>query len=346
MTAYLDLFSGIGGFALGAYMAGLRFDRHFFSEIDSYAIQVYKKRFPKAEAKGDIRSVNYEFELPKAEWLVTAGFPCQPHSIAGKKKGAGDERDLWPECRRMLRELRPAIALFENVPGLFISDKGEFFNRVLSDISESGYDAEWQVISAMDAGAPHLRKRVWIVAYPQKQHGAVERQETPVAGRSGSVIPNSSKKGFPKRTSGENRERRETEQPQRLCEIMADAESKRCCNGDDSEDQQQADRKIDASANAGLSCGTETLADTNNAAPSRQRKHGGEIYAGTETKIFGEHSCCEWWAVEPDVGRVANGIPFRVDRLKGIGNSIVPQCAELIFNLPAFDRWRITKEDS
>jgi DNA (cytosine-5)-methyltransferase 1 len=161
---YLDLFSGIGGFALGAKRAGLEFDGHYFSEVDEYGIGVYRKRFPKAVALGDITKTDYA-KLPRGDWIVSGGFPCQPHSVAGKRKAGGDERDLWPECRRMLRELRPRAALFENVPGLLISDGGGFFNRVLSDIHESGYDAEWQDISAFDAGAPHLRKRVWIVAY-------------------------------------------------------------------------------------------------------------------------------------------------------------------------------------
>jgi DNA (cytosine-5)-methyltransferase 1 len=133
MTAFLDLFSGIGGFALAAYWAGLRFDRHYFSEIEPYAVELYKKRFPEAVFLGDIKSVDYS-KLPRGEWLVTAGFPCQPHSDAGKKRGAEDERDLWPECRRMLRELRPRIALFENVRGILTSPgrerKGEFFNNM------------------------------------------------------------------------------------------------------------------------------------------------------------------------------------------------------------------------
>ena len=170
MNVFLDLFSGIGGFALGAYWAGLRFDKHYFSEIDDYAIQLYQKRFPNAIPLGDIRSIDYG-KLPRGEYLVTGGFPCQPHSNAGLRKGKDDQRDLWIECRRMLRDLRPTIALFENVTGLFTSPgkerKGEFFNGILSDIHQSGYDAEWQVISARDVGAPHIRKRIFIVGFPK-----------------------------------------------------------------------------------------------------------------------------------------------------------------------------------
>ncbi len=167
---YLDLFSGIGGFALGIQRAGIQFKKHYFSDIEEYAVSVYQKRFPQANPLGDIRSIDYE-KLPKGRWIVTGGFPCQPHSIAGKKKGARDERDLWPECARMLRELRPEIALFENVPGLFVSNGGRFFNRILSDISACGYDAEWQIVSASDVGAKHLRKRVWIICYSSNWGG-------------------------------------------------------------------------------------------------------------------------------------------------------------------------------
>lgn len=164
---FLDLFSGIGGFAFGARWDGIKFDKHYFSEVDKYAIKVYKKRFPESEALGDIKDVDYE-KLPKGKWFASAGFPCQPHSIAGKKQGAKDERDLWPECARMLRDLRPAIALFENVSGLFVSDGGRFFNGILSDIHRCGYDAEWACVGASDIGAPHRRKRVWIVCYPSE----------------------------------------------------------------------------------------------------------------------------------------------------------------------------------
>jgi DNA (cytosine-5)-methyltransferase 1 len=161
---YLDLFSGIGGFALGAKWAGLEFEKHYFSEVDDYAIRVYQEQFPGAIALGDIRRIKYA-ELPTGDYYVTGGFPCQPHSIAGKRKAGEDERDLWPECERMLMQLRPRIALFENVPGILVSNRGRFFNRILSDMAKCGYNVEWKIISARDIGALHLRKRVWIIAY-------------------------------------------------------------------------------------------------------------------------------------------------------------------------------------
>jgi DNA (cytosine-5)-methyltransferase 1 len=174
MKYYFDMFSGIGGFALGAKWAGADFDGHYFSEVDGYGARIYQKRFKPSVGLGDIRKVDYG-KLPPGDWYVSGGFPCQPHSNAGLKRAAEDERDLWPECRRMLRELRPRAALFENVTGLLTSPgrkrRGEFFNGVLSDIFKCGYDAEWKTISAAEIGAWHLRKRVWIICYENKQGG-------------------------------------------------------------------------------------------------------------------------------------------------------------------------------
>ena len=162
---YIDLFSGIGGFAYGLYLAGMKFQEHLFSEINDYAIEIYKRRFPEAIPLGDAKKINYK-NLPVGKYFVTAGFPCQPHSLAGDRIGGSDERDLWDECSRMLRELRPAFTLFENVPGVLTSDGGGYFNRIISDVSKIGYDAEWEIIPASDAGAPHKRSRIWIMVYP------------------------------------------------------------------------------------------------------------------------------------------------------------------------------------
>ena len=271
---YLDLFSGIGGFALGAYWAGLRFNDHYFSEIDAYAIKVYKKNFPDAKELGDIRNVDYN-KLPKGEWIVSGGFPCQPHSCAGKRKGFEDERDLWTECRRMLCELRPKITLFENVPGIFTTNRGQFFNRVLSDIHQSGYDAEWQVISAADVGSPHIRKRVWIVAYPRCEHGDRKSQ-----------LPENEKANRAEATTELKRSAKCNEY-----EIIADTVKDLLCR-----------------------------------LPGRKKKNN------TEFGKYNEYRCGKQWnenwiEVAARFCRVDDGIPARLDRLKGLGNAIVPQIA-------------------
>jgi len=160
---YLDLFAGVGGFALGAEWAGLRFDGHFFSEVDEYAASVYRLRFPEAVALGDIRNIRGA-DLPRGEWYFSGGFPCQDVSCAGKGAGIDGERSgLWKEYARLIGEVRPKIALMENSDQLIVRG----LKRILGTFAELGYDAEWGVISAADAGADHLRKRTWILAYPQ-----------------------------------------------------------------------------------------------------------------------------------------------------------------------------------
>jgi len=162
MTYFLDLFAGIGGFALGGEWAGMQFDGHCFSEVDDYAIKVYQKRFPGAIALGDITKIDGH-ALPAGDWIIAGGFPCQDISVAGKGAGlAGARSGLWYEYARLIGELRPRYAIMENVGAL--THRG--LDRVLGSLAEIGYDAEWQDIRASDVGAPHRRERIWIVAYP------------------------------------------------------------------------------------------------------------------------------------------------------------------------------------
>ena len=155
-----DLFSGIGGFALAARWMGWR--TAWFSEIDPFASRVLAHHWPDVTNLGDVRAIRWE-DAPRVD-VLTGGFPCQPHSLAGKRAGSNDERDLFDEIIRCAGVLRPRTIVLENVPGLFTSDAGRFFGRVLGALAAIGYDAEWRVLSAADVGAPHKRDRVWIVA--------------------------------------------------------------------------------------------------------------------------------------------------------------------------------------
>jgi len=161
-TYFLDLFAGIGGFALGAEWAGVHYDKHYFSEVDDYAIRVYEKRFPGAVALGDITKIDGT-SLPAGDWIIAGGFPCQDISVAGKGAGlAGARSGLWYEYARIIKEIKPRYAIMENVGAL--ASRG--FDKVLQSLAKIGYDAEWQDIRASDVGAPHRRERIWIVAYP------------------------------------------------------------------------------------------------------------------------------------------------------------------------------------
>jgi len=151
----LDLFSGIGGFSLGLERAGMR--TVGFCEIDPYCRAVLRKHWPGVPCFEDVRAcAGVECDV------ICGGFPCQDISYAGKGAGlAGERSGLWGEYFRLIRKLRPSYAIVENVAALL--DRG--FGRVLGDLAEIGYDAEWNCIPASAVGAPHDRDRVWIVAY-------------------------------------------------------------------------------------------------------------------------------------------------------------------------------------
>jgi len=166
---YIDLFSGIGGFSLGAYWAGMKFKNHYFSEVDKYCIELYQKRFPDAIPLGDITKINTE-ELKRygKNWIITGGFPCQDISIAGKGAGIiGKRSGLWFEYWRIIRDLRPRFAIMENV-GMLVH-RG--LREVLGSLAEIGYNAEWTTFRACQIGLPHQRERVWIVTYPERSAG-------------------------------------------------------------------------------------------------------------------------------------------------------------------------------
>lgn len=162
---YIDLFHGIGGFALGAYWAGMKFENHFCNDIEPYCQKLYKLRFPNSIQLGDITKIDTD-ELKKKygnKWILTGGFPCQDISIAGKGDGIHGKRSgLWFEYWRLIRDLRPRFAIMENVRMLIYRG----FREVLGTLAKVGYNAEWQTLSSCQFGLQNYRQRVWIVAYP------------------------------------------------------------------------------------------------------------------------------------------------------------------------------------
>lgn len=167
MITHLDLFSGIGGFALAAQMLG-GFETRQFVERDLYCQKVLAKNF-----KGVPIHDNAETFTARsgAFDLITAGFPCQPHSSAGNRQASKDERDLWPELYRIICQVQPRWIVLENVVGLLSSEAGRFFRTILWDLARAGFDAEWNTVSACSVGAPHTRNRVFVVAYANRFDG-------------------------------------------------------------------------------------------------------------------------------------------------------------------------------
>lgn len=158
MLTFGSLFSGIGGIDLGLERAG--WTCKFQVEIDPFCRKVLEKHWPHVPKHGDIKELTGN-ELEQVD-LIAGGFPCQPVSVAGKRKAQSDERWLWPEFVRIIRVVRPGYILVENVPGLLVRGMGD----VLEDLAICGYDAEWYMLSARKVGAAHLRERIFIFAHP------------------------------------------------------------------------------------------------------------------------------------------------------------------------------------
>ena len=168
----LDLFSGIGGISLGLERAG-GFETVAFCEIEEFQRKVLKKHWPEVPCYEDVTKLTGD--ILKRDGIsvdvLTGGFPCQDVSVAGPRRGIGEgtRSGLWSEIKRLTGELRPKFIVLENVTGLLSGPsekRGGWFGRILGDLAELGYDAEWEVLPAAIVGAPHMRKRIIIVAYP------------------------------------------------------------------------------------------------------------------------------------------------------------------------------------
>ncbi len=174
----LDLFSGIGGFSLGLERTG-GFETVAFCEIEPFPRRVLAKHWPEVPCYDDVRTLTGDVLRRDgiAVDVITGGFPCQDLSVAGKQRGMGEgtRSGLWSEIVRLVGELRPQYVIVENVAALLAGPserRGRWFGRVLGDLAECGYDAEWENIPASALGAPHRRERVWLIAYPN-QDGCV-----------------------------------------------------------------------------------------------------------------------------------------------------------------------------
>lgn len=335
----LCLFAGAGGGLLGTKHL-LGFNTVCYVENADYCIQVLKARIADgllddAPVWDDIKTFNGKPWAGCVD-IITAGFPCQPFSVAGKRRANKDERNLWPETIRVIREVRPRYAFCENVPGLIGGHHG-YFGRILDDLSQSGYDARWCIVSAADVGAPHLRKRLWILAYTKqfgwgrRHHGDAGRCERSLQ----ATRPSAGDKQGALAYSQSARENA-TQQPRQR-------------NGSIKEGQDVARTESTGlgweyergfQPQAQRSC--ESLGNTNG--ERIQGCGGGSSYREGQRK---QPSCqagatneLGWWESDPAegsaqsrVGRLANGIPDRVERQRAIGNAQVPRVVAVAWKL-------------
>lgn len=169
---HLGLFEGIGGFSLAAHWMGWK--TLAWCEWNEFGQKVLRHHFLEAEGFGDITKTNFTKYANRID-ILTGGFPCQPYSLAGKRKGKEDERHLWPEMLRAIREIQPPYVVGENVFGLINWNGGMVFNEVQADLEAEGYEVWPYVLPACAINAPHRRDRVWFVAY--NQHNKNRRRE-------------------------------------------------------------------------------------------------------------------------------------------------------------------------
>lgn len=292
-----SFFSGVGLLDLGLEWAGWR--TVSVSEVDPYASRVLALRYPDAPNLGDIHAIE---SVPPAT-LWAGGFPCQPVSVAGRRTAQDDDRWLWPVWAELIGDLRPRHLLLENVSNLLAVNGGRAFGDVLGDLAARGYDAEWDCLPAAAVGAPHLRDRVWIVAHaigergprrPARPREAQGRRPRGQATGPGLAVADPSGVGPEVAQYAQDSSRPGGP-------WQADIASRR-----------GADQLSDAvfAGLEGHERGVLALAD-------HRRRNTDPARPG-------------WWAAEPGLGRVADGVPRRVDRLRCIGNGVVPQVAEFI----------------
>ncbi|HRY32086.1 MAG TPA: DNA (cytosine-5-)-methyltransferase [Bacteroidales bacterium] len=291
-----SLFSGIGGFDLAAEW--MWWNNVFQVEKDDWCRKVLAKNFPKTERFVDIKDFTGHEYTNRID-VISGGFPCQPFSVAGQRKGKDDDRYIWEEMLRVIATIKPTWVIGENVTGII----GLALDTVLSDLENQGYETETYIIPACGKNALHRRDRVWIIAHSNhgrnlrtpgkheiksREEWGQERNEMEQFSKSGGlwVSAYAATSGFSQWGS----------------KTMVKPEQK-----------QKSERRNSVSSNS------------NNTGCEEQRQpitDGKELFAP---------KCSGWWETEPGVGRVVNGLPNRVDRIKGLGNAIVPQIAYEIF---------------
>lgn len=259
-----SLFSGIGGFDLAAQWMG--WENVFHCEWGKFNQKILKHYWSDAKSYNDITKTDFTIHRGQVD-IITGGFPCQPYSVAGKQKGKEDERHLWPEMLRAIREIQPSWVVGENVPGLLNWKRGMVLYEIKADLEAEGFEVFPPcVLPACSVNANHRRDRLWIIAHAN------------------------------------GRRKRE------LQTISSREEEKKIRNQD--------------------SCGFKSIVDDGNVADPdtcRQQERRQQRFAPIQ---FAQDNRL---TSEPGICRGANGLPYRVDRLKSLGNAIVPQVAFEIF---------------
>jgi len=313
----LDLFSGIGGFSYAAHHLVGGFETTQFVEINPYAQSCLRKNFPNVPIHDDITTFNAtegQFDI------ITAGFPCQDLSVAGKQSGIGEgtRSGLFFEVLRLARQIRPKFILFENVRNLISHSDGETFQQIIQEIAKARFDVEWSIISAKDVGACHLRERLWIIAYPSSllQSGTESSIQAGREATTSSTATNTDCNGS------------STSERLRVDDQTDNTTQKR------EEEACQLEGGSQPRHSEALQRSTETEPTNTDCKRLQGQWREHELSEGSreETPCWSPqpHTLNPDWrgyVSQPTIRRGDDGLSNRVDRLKCLGNSIVPQSA-------------------
>ena len=289
MLKHLDLFSGIGGFSLGFEKTG-GFETVAFCEKDKFCQSVLKKHWNNIRIYDEIR--NLKGKEINAD-VVTGGFPCQPFSVAGKRKGTDDDRYLWDEMLRVVAETKPRWFVGENVAGIINIENGTVLQQIQKDLETEGFQVQCLVIPASGVGAWHQRKRVWII---------------------GCNVSN------PKHTGPQNKSRRGFRELEK-------------------ESQREKETRNQSSLRSSSSCSdvpnSKSWAGNVIHSDKEFGKAQTQEISGNGNSLSEQAQSETWWQIESDLCGVPNGISYgldkdRANRIKSLGNSIVPQIAHEI----------------
>ena len=320
----LDLFSGIGGFSLGLESTGY-FETIGFVEKDEFCQKVLKKNFNNIPIESEVRNV--KGDRYKAD-IITGGFPCQPFSVAGKRRGTEDDRYLWDETIRVIRECKPRWFIGENVEGIINISEGKVLQQIQKDLEAEGFEVQCVVIPASGIGAWHQRKRVWIIA-----HSNSNRDRIKITGSNGEE----------KEIQREHREKDSTSWKfiRTNTNDVPNTKSKGSFSSGRSNTSDNEQQRLDIDKERNRSkirskssrCSEQTISNTNSKGSQR---HGVSTDMETEQRqVITERSIKEqqtWWEAQSKLCRTPDGISYELDkdrknRIKSLGNSIVPLIA-------------------
>jgi DNA (cytosine-5)-methyltransferase 1 len=370
----LDLFSGIGGFSLGLHSTGI-FETTKFVEFDSFCQKVLNKNFPNIPIEGDIRNVKgQEFEAD----VITGGFPCQPFSVAGKQKGTNDNRYLWPEMFRLIKEIKPEFVIGENVQGLINLQNGMVLRQVQDQLEGEGFEVQCFLIPASGIGAWHQRNRVWIVGHSKHngllaaekrcrdqeingrsqegQNQTIELERTS-GSRNDEVISNTERKrleGLSEQSTTIGRQDQgsqsgSTNSSRQSKENVSNTQSIGTGECRDTNQKERREGCSSTQSNGQRSNVSNTISELRDGCSSTTRDsgeefirlecsegwHWNEVRGQTERcSEQGQSTYRTWWQIESDLCGIPHGISRVVDknrsnRIKSLGNAIVPQIARI-----------------